>query len=169
MRGITKGYDTWLKLRVSADCGPLIEHEIRQNHMVATRIQRRNWLGEAVAALVMLGAGLHGIRAIAAEPSKEMEPVSRTHSTQVASSTAGDSSPVWVVSDFAAIALMGLGATIVFLPLPRLRSRPASTPEEGPLGKIPAPGIPDSVQPLGATLSSPRGLAHSTTLPRPSP
>ena len=132
---------------------------------MATKIQLRNWLGKAVAALVMLVAARQGIRVFAGDSSKGMEPAPLKHSTQVASSTSGEAPPAWIATDFAAIALMGLGATIVFLPLPRLQSRKVSTP----VGKILAPVIPESVQPLDETLSSPGGLTHPRTLRRSSP
>ncbi len=162
MTGTTPWYEPGPKLRVSIDCKPLDKRGIKRNHMVATRIQLRSWYCGAVVALLAAGAGLRGIPASAVETPRKPEPASVQPSTQLASSTAGDSSPVWIASDFAAIALMGLGATIVFLPLPRLRSRKASASAVRPVEAVPTPLIVDPVQPIGDIHSSPKRAIGSS-------
>ena len=155
------------KLRAPADCGPKFQHQTMRNHMVAMKIQLPDGIVRAVIALLLLGAGWHGIRVSASESSKTPEPAPLKRATQVASSTAGESSPVWIATDFAAIALMGLGAIIVFLPLPRIRSRKASISVADPVEEIPPPGIAVPPQPLGEALSSPRRVVASSAKSAP--
>ena len=122
--------------------------------MVSKPIERQN----RVSWLVLLAAGL-----VAAEPScltaadSEVPDLRNRKATQRAVSTAAVSTVEWTASDFAAIGLMVLGAAVVFIPLPKLRSRKST----------PIPSTPEKLEPAPAATRLAADAGRAETLRGP--
>lgn len=135
--------------------------------MVSKPLERRRtrvpWLVVLAAGLV--AAGPSGLTAVA---DSEVPDLQNRKATQRALSTAAVSSVEWTGSDFAALGLMVLGAAVVFIPLPKLRSR-KSTPipaTPGTLEPAPAAARPAADAERAEALQGPMDAAQALVHPR---
>jgi hypothetical protein len=117
--------------------------------MVSKPIERRQnrvpWLLVLAAGFLAAGPG----RLTAAD--SEVPDLRNRKATQRAVSTAAVSSVEWTGSDFAAIGLMVLGAAVVFIPLPKLRSRKSAS----------IPATPETLEPAATRPATEAGRAET--------
>lgn len=134
---------------------------------------RLAWLGLTAAAVLVAGACQLTAADSAAPDLRDRK------ATQRAVSSASASSVEWTASDFAAIGLMVLGAAVVFIPLPKWRSRKSvvaadsATKAPGTTSvdvtpSIPAPApAPARAETPPATLVTAESLVNSRINPTP--